>query len=129
MVLVAMLLAVVVLNIPLQHYMTLARFQHYGICVWIWASGYLFQLALCWRRLRLWGRVTLSIACFYLAMFGLVIYTNPWLDPRVQLETNVQGSLRQDFAFGFLALGIILFFAWLAWRAEESKGTKAGARK
>lgn len=121
MVLVGMMLAVVAVSFPLQHHMTLSRFQHYAIGISIWALGYLIQLAISWRALGAWGRATLVYACFYMASIAFVIYTNPWLDHTVQLQTNSQGAATRDFLVGFGAETVLLAVMLLVWNAEEKK--------
>lgn len=120
-VVISFVFAVGLFFFPLQHYMTLARFQHYGICLAVWAVGFLLQTLVSWRRLGPWGRAYLGVSTLYMALFAGVLYTNPWLDPRVQLETNIQGSLRHEFACVFLVLGIILSGTWKMWDTEEKR--------
>lgn len=118
-VVVSFALAIGLLFFPLQHYMTLARFQHYGICLAVWAAGFFLQTLVSWRRLGAWGRGYLGVSTLYMALFAGVLYTNPWLDPRVQLETDVQGSLRGEFATVMFVFTVILSGTWLMWDREE----------
>lgn len=120
-ILISLVVALIVFNIPLQRYITLARWQHYALCLAPVSIGYLIQLIVSWCRLRFWGRTSLSLSAVYLAAFAIVIYTNPWLDPRSQLETSYQGSIQQIFGLGFLTFGLILAIALLAWNCEEKK--------
>lgn len=120
-ILISLVFALIVFNVPLQHFITLARWQHYALCLVPVSVGYLLQLAISWRRLRFWGRTCLTLSAVYLAAFAIVIYTNPWLDPGSQLETTYQSSLQRAFGLGFLAFGLILTIALLAWNREEKE--------
>jgi hypothetical protein len=75
--LLSMVVAVVLLQTPLQHYMTLSRFQHYAIGVFAVATGFLLQMVIAWRGLSLWGRLAMLASALYLGAFGLVCYQNP----------------------------------------------------
>lgn len=120
----AFILAIAVALFPLQHYMTLSRFQHYGLALGVWAFGFFVQMVVSWRRMGFFGHAYLGVASIYLAMFAHVIYTNPWLDPKVTLETTTQASSRHDLASLFIGLGMVLMCIYFGWTLEEARKDK-----
>src|ERR1700722_437726 len=54
----SMLCAAAIALLPLQKYMTLSRFQKYGMAIFAFGFGYLIQLAVSWRKLQKWARAS-----------------------------------------------------------------------
>jgi hypothetical protein len=127
--LLSMVVAVVLLQTPLQHYMTLSRFQHYAIGVFAVATGFLLQMVIAWRGLSLWGRLAMLASALYLGAFGLVCYQNPWLDVSFDMQTALQEEMRPRFAVAFLCAGFGVSFFWANWFYETARKAKPDALK
>ena len=113
------LAAVALLKFPLQHHIALSRFQHYGLCLYVWALGFILQTVLSWRSLTARGRVCLLITGFYLSTFAYIFYQSPWLDWRMSVQTEEQDFLRVVYTLLCALLGFIVFVFWLAWVLER----------
>ncbi|MBY0358638.1 MAG: hypothetical protein K2W82_11600 [Candidatus Obscuribacterales bacterium] len=111
--------AIVLLFIPLQHSMTLSRFQHYSISLFVWSAGFLIQSVLSWRVLDKWGRLCLLSTGLYSLFLSGALYSNPWLDPRIQIQTSEQEALRQLHFAGWTTVGVILAVFWTIWGVDE----------
>ena len=112
------LLAACILCIPLQHYVALGRFQHYGIAIFVFGLGYLVQGIANWPnipRLAKWGYLaTMAFFC----SIGYLFMTNPWLDLRMYTTGDDQTTLRYSIlsAYGVAGLFVISLWLLLAWR-------------
>lgn len=107
------------LKFPLQHYFVLSRFQHYGICMYVWTLGYLLQTVWSWRQLSRRGRACLISTAIYLGSFATIFYENPWLDTRMAVETEETGVQRIFYAGLSALLGFVVCVFWLAWMLEK----------
>ena len=112
-------IAVAVLRFPLQHHIALARFQHYGICLTIWASGFVLQALASWRILGPWGRATLLASASYVGIFAWIFYNSPWLDARMAVQTEEQDFLRLIYGIVCALFGLIVSIIWLRWSLTE----------
>lgn len=117
--LLSILASFVIIQTPLQHQITLARFQHYAIGVFAVATGFLLQLVVSWRHHTIWGKLAMLSSVIYLGAFGYVCYTNPWLDANFNLTTNAQEEWRPRFAAIFLFSGLAVSFFWANWLNES----------
>ncbi|MBX9689296.1 MAG: hypothetical protein K2X27_21480 [Candidatus Obscuribacterales bacterium] len=113
-------LALCLFRFPLQHHISLARFQHYGLALYVWALGFFFQLAWSWKKLSLRGRACLLSTGTYIGFFAMVFYQNPWLDARMAVQTEGQDLLRLFFAAACVFFGFIVSVIWLAWVLEKN---------
>jgi peptidoglycan/LPS O-acetylase OafA/YrhL len=112
LVIVCGLIAILILSIPVQHYMAIARYQHYGTAICIFGLGYLLQDLVSWRNLRTWGRVSyLATGSFFLAI-GVIFINNSWLDGRVSPQTEDQEFLRIIIQSFYLICGLIVSGIW-----------------
>lgn len=112
---------------PLQHHMILARFQHYGLCLYVWSLGFFFQTIWSWRYLTGIGRASLLSTGTYLAIFGFIFYESPWLDSRMAVQTEEQDLLRLAYAAAGALFGSIIVILWLVWMLERKHyGDKGG---
>lgn len=122
--LVSIGVAIWALQTPLQHYIELSRFQHYAIGIFCIAAGFLLQTAVSWRHYSLRGRLSMISSMLYLTAFGMVCFTNPWLDPNFDLQTQRQESTRPMFGGAFLVAGFICSFFWASWMTEQNRARK-----
>lgn len=120
-VILATIMAILALYIPLQRYISLARFQHYGIALYVWSLGFIVQTVWSWKALRKWGRLCLLSTGIYVSSLALVLYSNPWLDPRIQIQTSGQDVLRILYAISWITIGVVLAVLWVIWGIEEMR--------
>jgi hypothetical protein len=113
-----LLLALGLRLFPLQHYMPLARFQHYGICLSVWALGFFGQTIYSWKGLSVRGRACLLATGSYIGVFALIFYLSPWLDARMAVQTEEQDILRILYFLLCIVLGFVVSVFWLAWIVE-----------
>lgn len=113
------IIAVGLFKFPLQHHITLARFQHYGICLYVWSLGFLIQTVWSWKYLTIRGRIAMISTGLYVGLFAIVFYTSPWLDVRMAVQTEDQGLLRILYSILCALLGIIVAILWLIWVIED----------
>jgi hypothetical protein len=118
------LLALCVYKFPLQHYVTMARFQHYGICLYIWALGFVLQTVWSWKYLTARGRACLISTAFYVGVFAIIFYQSPWLDIRMAVQTEENEMMRMMYAALCAFLGFIVCIFWLAWVLERNATQK-----
>lgn len=127
--LLSLFAAVGVLMTPLQHYINLARFQHYSFAVAAVALGFLLQSVLSWRYVSWWGRLALLSCFLYLGAFSFVCYSNPWLDWNFDLQTNLQGEQRHQFAAIFAVCGLPIGYFWSQWAVDKQRKLQRAARR
>lgn len=118
-VLLTMVLAFVAHWVPLQKFITLARYQHLAIALYIWAAGFFVQTAVSWRKLRLPGRMALGLAGIYVGGLAAVLYANPWLDNTMSLQTTDQDAFRFELSVFWLFAGVIVGIVWVWWGVQE----------
>lgn len=116
-------------RIPLQHHFTLARFQHYGICLGVWSLGFIFQVIWSWKGLSKLGRASLISTGIYLGAFAFIFYYSPWLDTRMAVQTDEQDMLRITYATVGAVLGGFTVLVWLIWLFERKGAENAGPSK
>jgi hypothetical protein len=118
------LLAFALLKFPLQHYITLSRFQHYGICLYVWSLGFFLQTIWSWRRLTVRGRTCLLTTGYYVATLAMIFYQNPWLDTRMAVVTEEQELLKGLFVLICGLFGFIVAIIWVIWIVERKPNSK-----
>lgn len=119
LVLLSFIAGIAVLMTPLQRQMSLSRFQHYSLGIFVIALGCLLQAVISWRHVSWWGRLALLSCAIYLASFGSVCYTNPWLDWSFDLQTSLQGQTRQQFSAYFFIAGLPVATFWYRWALDR----------
>lgn len=117
--LAALLAAFALRMFPLQHHVTMARFQHYGLCLYVWSLGFFLQVIWSWRSLTIRGRASLLATGFYIGLFGIIFYQSPWLDVRMAVQTEEEDYLRIFYILLCAFLGFVVFVLWLAWILER----------
>ncbi len=116
-------LAFCLLKFPIQHHISIARFQHYGLCLYLWSLGYFFQLIWSWKHLTRKGRASLFSTGVYVGIFAIIFYSSPWLDVRMAVQTEEQDILRLVYSAVCAGLGFIVAIIWLSWVLERKDDT------
>lgn len=117
--LLMMIMAGAIRLFPLQHHITLSRYQHWAIALYVWGAGFFLQAAWSWRRLSKVGRAALVSAGTYVLGSAMVLYANPWLDPSIALQTQDQESSRFLFSLGCGGGGMLVGLLWVRWGLAE----------
>jgi len=123
------LLAACVLGVPLQHYMPLGRFQHYGIGIFVFGLGYLVQAIANWPAIPNLARAGYLATTVFFCSIGILFMTNPWLDLRMYTTGDEQTALRYYILSAYGVAGLFVMSLWLllAWgefkQSRKSKKT------
>ena len=99
--------------VPLQHYITLGRYQHYGMGLFLFGLGYAMQFIWTWRKQTFWSRLCYACTGAFFCTVGLLFYMNPWLDWKTSAQTEDKWMLRTIFMGFYLLLGFFLLLLWL----------------
>jgi hypothetical protein len=126
-ILVCAALAGAVISTPIQHYVTLGRFQHYGIAAFIAGMGFILEAIWSWRLFLPWGRASVTGTGVFLASIGLVYYANPGLDYRMAVETEATDAMKDHLLAFYVSFSLILILIWTRWVVEEFKAKEAAA--
>jgi len=119
-------LAVIIYCTPLQRYVTLGRYQHYGIAIGLFGVGYLLQTIWSWKEFTRWARwAYLSTGIFSLTV-GLTFFYNPWLDTKVAPQTHANDQMRPILMALYLLSSLYVGAVYARWIKEENK-TRSGA--
>jgi hypothetical protein len=120
-VLVFSIITVAIILIPIQHYVTLSRNQHYALAIATLGFGYLLQASLSWRNLSGWGRICHLTTGLFFASVAIVFAQNPWLDLKNGPLTDEQEMLRKLTVTSYAFLGLLISAMWLGLIFENAK--------
>jgi len=109
------------LFVPLQKYMPLGRFQHYGIAIGCFGIGYFLQTLFSWKKLNKWARISYITSFSFFVLVGLAFYLNPWLDYRVSIQTAENESTKGILIICYLFCSLAVVGSWVKWILEENK--------
>ena len=117
------ILAAVTVMVPLQRYMSLGRYQHYGMGLFIFGLGYTLHAIWTWSRQPFWNRACYSFTGAFFCSVGFLFFANPWLDWKTAVQTEERALLRALFLGIYLILGFLLLVVWLVAyvKSRESK--------
>ncbi len=115
------LIGLFILFTPIQHYVPLGRFQHYGLAIGCFGLGYFFQTLASWKRLGKWGRISYMTSFTFFALVGLAFYMNPWLDYRVSIQTSQNEATKGILIICYLFCSLAVVGSWIKWILEENK--------
>jgi hypothetical protein len=104
---------------PLQLYMPLSRFQHFGLGIFVVGLGYVIQTVWSWKRMKTWARPMQLYFGLWFATTGLVAYSLPWLDPKMSVRTESQEELASRLVVAYVASCAPLPVLTLLWLREE----------
>lgn len=119
-------LGAIVLMVPLQHYISMGRYQHYGISIFLFGLGYALHCVWTWRNQPMWPRICYTFTAVFFCSVGLLFYGNPWLDWKTAVQTEEKALARTVFMGIYLFLGFLLLLVWLMTyiKTRETKETK-----
>jgi len=113
------LLAGGILCVPLQHFMPLGRYQHYGIAIFVFGLGYLIQGIINWPGIKILAKCSYAVTTVFFCSIGFLFMTNPWLDMRMCPTGDEQAMLRYSILSGYGTAGLFVVFLWLFLAAQE----------
>ena len=111
---------------PLQKYISLGRFQKYGMAILIFGIGYFLQLAWSWGKLQKWARASNAATAAFFAFVGITFYQNPWLDTHVSVQTDDRITQRYLLLVAYSVFAVIIATIWFKWIEEETKNKPEG---
>lgn len=113
------------LLIPLQRFVSLGRYQHYGLAVFVFGLGYILHCIWTWRGEKFWPRLCYILTGAFFCSVGLLFYANPWMDWKNSAQTEEKQLLRFALSGVYLALGFALIIIWLiTYVKREQTGKK-----
>jgi len=114
------LIAMAAYKAPLQQFISLSRYQHVGIAIFLFGMGYVMQTIWSWRVYSKWARISNIVTSAYFCSVGLFFYTNTWLENYV-VPTPRNMLVRYGLVFIYLFLALIVSGFWLKWAHEDNK--------
>lgn len=114
-----LIIAGVLTATPLQLYIPLSRFQHFGLGIFVVGLGYVIQTVWSWKRMKTWSRALQLYFGLWFAASGLVAYSLPWLDPRMSVRTEWQEELASRLLAAYFVSCAPLPVLTLLWLREE----------
>ncbi|MGD9679641.1 MAG: hypothetical protein AB7W16_00540 [Candidatus Obscuribacterales bacterium] len=115
------ILALVILCLKPQHYVSMSRFQHYGIAFAIFGLGYLLETALSWKTLHKWARGSYLGTGLLFGSAGLIFWFCPWLDVNLSVQTAETDMYRTILLVSYLTFSVGVGAAWARWIVIDSK--------
>lgn len=114
--------AVAVLVVPIQQHISMGRLQHYGLSMFLIGLGYILQSVWSWKRLRKWSRLGHVTAGAFIAAAAMVLYANPWLEPKIAVRTPAQENFRSVIIAVFALFMVPQVVICILWINEELAG-------
>jgi uncharacterized membrane protein YidH (DUF202 family) len=122
-------LGIITLLIPLQHFMTLGRYQHYGMAVFMFGLGYILHCIWTWRGERFWPRLCYALTGAFFCSVGLLFSANPWMDWNTSVQTEEKQLFRFALSGIYLMLGFALMIVWLITYVKTANTEKSPEKK
>ncbi|MDR3615559.1 MAG: hypothetical protein P4L53_18510 [Candidatus Obscuribacterales bacterium] len=118
-VLIGCITAPLCLSIPIQHYITLGRYQHYGMAIFLFGMGYVMHTIWTWKHSFPATRFSNCYAALFFVSIGLIFYSCPWLDPVMSVMTEEQTAFRHYLIRGYFMGALGLMLVWVIAAVEE----------
>lgn len=110
LVLLFAVLALVVLCLKPQHYVSMSRFQHYGMAFTVFGLGYILETALSFKTLHKWARGSYLGTGMLFGSAGLIFWLCPWLTD----------MYRTILLVSYLTFSVGVGAVWARWIIEDS---------
>lgn len=114
-------LALIVLFLKPQHYVSISRFQHYGLAITIFSAGYILESVFTAKRLNKWAKGSYLSTGLLFAALGITFWHCPWLDTSISVQTMETDGIRGILIICYLAFSIGVGAVWARWIMEENK--------
>ncbi len=115
------LLSIALWMTPVQHLISIGRFQHYAMAIFLFSCGYFIQAAYSWRELSKLARFSYIATGFFFSSVALVFYQNPWLVDRAAVASDEKLQTRQSMLVTYMATSVALGIVWLRVAYDEAK--------
>ncbi len=118
------ILSIVLWLTPVQHIVSMGRFQHYAMAIFIFSCGYFIQALFSWNELTRLGRFAYIATGLFFASVALVFYQNPWLVDRASAPTEDKLATRTGMMLSYMTTSIALGIIWLKVAYDEAMEKK-----
>jgi hypothetical protein len=123
------IIAAIALKMPLQHYISLTRYQHVGIAIFLFGMGYTMQSIWSWRVYSKWAKMANLATSAFFCSVGLYFYRNTWLEEYATEATPTRYLGRLILMFIYLLLALVVSIFWVKWAHEDNKLKDAAKAK
>ena len=113
------IMAPLCLSIPIQHYITLGRYQHYGMAIFLFGMGYVMHTIWTWKQSFPATRFSNCYAALFFTSIGLIFYSCPLLDPVMSVMSDEQTVFRHYLIKGYFLSALGLMIVWIIAAVEE----------
>jgi len=114
------LLSIALWVTPVQHIISIGRFQHYAMAIFLFSCGYFVQAAYSWRELSRLGRFSYVATGLFFFSVAMVFYQNPWLVDRASVASDEKIQTRQTMLVTYMGSSIMLGIVWLKVAYDEA---------
>lgn len=114
------LLSVALWVTPVQHIVSIGRFQHYAMAIFLFSFGYFVQSVYSWRELSKLARFSYIATGLFFFSVALVFYQNPWLVDRASVASEDKTSARTGMLVTYMGVSIMLGIVWLKVAYDEA---------
>ncbi len=114
------LLSIAVWLTPVQHMISIGRFQHYALAIFLFALGYFIQAAFSWKELSRLARFAYVATGLFFASVAFVFYQNPWLVDRAAVAGEDKLQMRTTMLLSYMSVSIMLGIVWLKVAYDEA---------
>lgn len=114
------LLSIAVWLTPVQHIISIGRFQHYALAIFLFSCGYFIQSAFSWKELSRLARFSYCATGLFFASVALVFYQNPWLVDRAAVAGEEKLQMRTAMMLTYMSVSIMLGIVWLKVAYDEA---------
>ncbi|MCC7527385.1 MAG: hypothetical protein IT342_02610 [Candidatus Melainabacteria bacterium] len=115
------MLSIAVWLTPVQHMISIGRFQHYALAIFLFALGYFIQAVFSWKELSRLARFAYAATGLFFASVALVFYQNPWLVDRASVAGEDKLQMRTSLLVSYMSVSIMLGIVWLKVAYDEAK--------
>lgn len=114
------LLSVGVWLTPVQHMISIGRFQHYAMAVFLFSCGYFVQAGFSWKELSKLARFSYIATGLFFASVAAVFFQNPWLIDRAAVASEEKMQMRTTMLISYMVVSIMLGIVWLKVAYDEA---------
>ncbi|MBA3855538.1 MAG: hypothetical protein C0507_01395 [Cyanobacteria bacterium PR.3.49] len=114
------LLSVALWFTPVQHIISIGRFQHYSMAIFVFSCGYFIQSAFSWKELSNWGRLAYLLTGIFFTSVSIVFLQNPWLVDRASVASEDKLQMRTGMMLSYMTVSIVIGIVWLKVAYDEA---------
>ncbi|HIA51578.1 MAG TPA: hypothetical protein EYN91_05745 [Candidatus Melainabacteria bacterium] len=114
------LLSIALWVTPVQHMISIGRFQHYAMAIFLFSCGYFIQTAFSWKELPKLARFSYIATGMFFFSVALVFYQNPWLVDRASVASDEKMQTRTGMMLTYMGTSVALGIVWLKVAYDEA---------